>query len=73
MSISFDVFIPAIHTENNLPLLLQVTEDYEGDKYHVVVMEESEHYDTLGFDTGDQLLKYIRELSPKCQTHVLYP
>jgi hypothetical protein len=33
MSICFDVTIPAACTENKLELRLEVTEEYEGDKY----------------------------------------
>ena len=38
----------------------EVTEDYEGDKYHVVVFVDGEHTDTQGFNTGNELLEYIR-------------
>ena len=34
---------------------IEVTEDYEGDKWHVVVYESNtlpyEHYETIGFNT----------------------
>jgi hypothetical protein len=69
MSICFDVTIPAACTENKLELRLEVTEEYEGDKYHVVVFEDrgpnepGEYYETCGFDNGNELLNYIRTLN----------
>ena len=45
---------------------IEVTEDYEGDKWHVVVYESStvpyEHYETIGFNTEREVFEYIREL-----------
>ena len=45
---------------------IEVTEDYEGDKWHVVVYESStvpyEHYETIGFNTEKEVFEYIREL-----------
>ena len=69
MSVSFDITIPAACTENKLELRLEVTEEYEGDKYHVVVFEDrgpnepGEYYETRGFDSGNELLNYIRTLN----------
>ena len=69
MSVSFDITIPAACTENKLELRLEVTEEYEGDKYHVVVFEDrgpnepGEYYETRGFDNGNELLNYIRTLN----------
>ena len=39
---------------------LEVTEDYEDDKFHVVVFIDGEHWDTVGLNTGNELLEYIR-------------
>ena len=45
---------------------IEVTEDCEGDKWHVVVYESStvpyEHYETIGFNTEKEVFEYIREL-----------
>lgn len=45
---------------------IEVTEDYEGDKWRVVVYESStvpyEHYETIGFNTEKEVFEYIREL-----------
>tara|TARA_B100000085_G_C18307685_1_gene416973 strand:- start:126 stop:308 length:183 start_codon:yes stop_codon:yes gene_type:complete len=43
---------------------VQVTENYEGDRYHVVVFDSTgEHDNTLAADTPDQLIKILREVS----------
>ena len=48
---------------------IYVTENYEGDKYHVVVFEAAvegwpaEHYDTRGFETPTEIFEYLRMLS----------
>ena len=43
----------------------QVTENYEGDRYHVVIFDNNvgEHDNTLAADTPDQLIKILREVS----------
>ena len=52
---------------------IQVTENYEGGKWHVVVFEvnqrmesdldlEFNHFDTRGFDTPNEVFEYLREL-----------
>ena len=45
---------------------IEVTENYEGDKWHVVVFEiddlDFNHFDTRGFDTPAAMLEYLREL-----------
>tara|TARA_E500000318_G_scaffold106912_1_gene115458 strand:+ start:134 stop:319 length:186 start_codon:yes stop_codon:yes gene_type:complete len=44
---------------------VQVTENYEGDRYHVVVFDNNvgEHDNTLAADTPDQLINILREVS----------
>ena len=43
---------------------VQVTENYEGDPYHVVVFDNvGEHDNTLAADTPNQLIKIFREVS----------
>tara|TARA_X000001388_G_scaffold41442_1_gene29172 strand:- start:215 stop:421 length:207 start_codon:yes stop_codon:yes gene_type:complete len=45
---------------------VEVTEDYEGDRYHCVVFDSSvlqeEHIDTKGFETEKQVFDFIRQL-----------
>jgi hypothetical protein len=59
--------------ETNDVYEIQVTENYEGDKWHVVVFEvnqrmksdldlEFNHFDTKGFDTPAAMIEYLREL-----------
>ena len=44
---------------------IEVTEDYEGDKWHVVVYESNtlpnEHYATIAFNTEREDYEYITE------------
>ena len=42
--------------------IAEVTEDYEGDKFHVVVFHNSEHYDTQGFNTIQEVYAYVKNL-----------
>ena len=46
---------------------VEITEDYEGSKWHVVVFEETddfpfEHFDTQGFETKKQVENYLKNL-----------
>ena len=45
---------------------IEVTENSEGDKFHLVVYETNtvpyEHYETIGFNTEKEVFDYIREL-----------
>ena len=58
----------------------EVTEDYEGDKFHVVVFEtehlnsdkvldqlrvQYDHYDTQGFDSIEKVYDYIKSIASK--------
>ena len=52
--------------------IAEVTEDYEGDKFHVVVFDNSydrdvpnEHYDTQGFENIEEVYNYIKNLQNK--------
>jgi len=43
---------------------VEVTEYYEGDRYHVVVFDnDGDHVDTRGFKTATQVFNFIRECS----------
>tara|TARA_Y100000015_G_C2316356_1_gene54516 strand:+ start:61 stop:243 length:183 start_codon:yes stop_codon:yes gene_type:complete len=43
---------------------VQVTENYESDRYHVVIFDNvGEHDNTLAAETPDQLIKILREVS----------
>ena len=45
---------------------VEITENYEGDKWHVVVYEEGDfpyqHFDTQGFKTAKQVINYLKDL-----------
>ena len=45
---------------------IDITENYEGDKWHVVVYEKDtlpyEHYETKGFNSEKEIFDYIRKL-----------
>ena len=67
---NFTIFI------NSYPTLeyrfeIDVTENYEGDKWHVVVFEKEgttyTHYETVGLDTWGQLQKYLKDLQDKAE------
>ena len=50
---------------------IDVIENYESDKYHVVVYEREDtehntnynHHETVGLDTWDQLYEYLKDLT----------
>ena len=43
---------------------VQVTENYIGDRYHVVVFDNTgEHDNTFAAETPDQIIKILREVS----------
>ena len=50
---------------------IDVIENYESDKYHVVVYEREDtehntnynHHETVGLDTWGQLYKYLKDLT----------
>ena len=52
-------------TDNN-EYKIEITENYENDKFHVVVFETdqtpNEHYETVGFDTEKQVFNYLQKL-----------
>jgi len=52
-------------TDNN-EYKIEITENYENDKFHVVVFETdqtpNEHYETLGFNTEKQVFNYLQKL-----------
>jgi len=43
---------------------VQVTENYEGDKYHCTLFDlnTNEHLDTQGFKTEKEIFEYLRKL-----------
>jgi len=45
---------------------VEITENYESDRFHVVVYETdqtpNEHYETKGFDTEKQVYDYLKQL-----------
>lgn len=52
----FDIDLRLSDDEN---VRLEVTENYEGDKYHVVVFIDGDHWNTVGLNSGNELLKYM--------------
>ena len=50
---------------------IEVTQNYEGDKWHVAVFEKEgktyTHYETIGLDTWGQLQKYLKDLQDKTE------
>ncbi len=56
-SLCFDVQLPL--TTNKEKVRLEVTEDYEGDKFHVVVFVDGVHWDTVGLHNGNDFFKYL--------------
>ena len=62
----FDIHIQSL-TPPITSYTVEVTENYEDDKYHVVVYEvmknaPGEHKDTRGVDTTQELFEYLREI-----------
>ena len=57
-NLAFDIQLPL--TKDKEKIRLEVTEDYEDDKFHVVVFIDGEHWDTVGLNPGNELLEYIR-------------
>jgi hypothetical protein len=57
-NLAFDIQLPL--TKDKEKIRLEVTENYEDDKFHVVVFIDGEHWDTVGLNTGNELLEYIR-------------
>jgi len=45
---------------------VEITENYESDRFHVVVYETdqtpNEHYETVGFNTEKQVFNYLKKL-----------
>ena len=60
----FDVQLPL--TKDKEKIRLEVTEDYEGDKFHVVVFIDGEHWDTVGLNNGNEFFKYLSTFSTDC-------
>lgn len=66
--------------DNKTNYKAEVTENYEGDKFHVVVFEtehlnsdkvldqlrvQYDHYDTQGFDSIEKVYDYIKSIASK--------
>ena len=69
MSLAFDISISKDKTPNT-NFHIEITENYEGDKWHVVTYEvideelhtSPEHYETLGLETIQEIFNYLRKL-----------
>ena len=74
MSLSFTITLqtePTGQTEFDL----EITENYEGDKWHVAVYvrlaeNNYEHWETVGLDTQAELFNYIRKLQNLSLIHI---
>ena len=66
MNLSFDI---NIFVSTKQSYRLELTENYEGHKYHIVVYDYSttpaEHIDTQGFDNEKEVFNYIRSFECK--------
>lgn len=62
--LAFDIDIASSVTGKN-KFYLEVTENYEGDKWHVAVYEKPsfQHHETKGFETMDEFINYLRQLT----------
>ena len=62
---NFTIDITTIPT-GETSFTVEITEDCEGDKWHVVVYESNtvpyEHYETIGFNTEKEIFDYLKEL-----------
>tara|TARA_R110000851_G_scaffold321049_1_gene486225 strand:- start:51 stop:293 length:243 start_codon:yes stop_codon:yes gene_type:complete len=64
-NLSFDINLT---NKENQMYRIEITENYENDKFHVVVFETDdspypdEHYTTLGFKTEKQVFVYLKQL-----------
>ena len=66
MSLSFNITLQTEPTGQN-EFDLEITENYEGDKWHVAVFirlaeKNYEHWETVGLDTITELFNYIRQI-----------
>lgn len=67
MSLTFDISISE-DKKPNTNFHIEITENYEGDKWHVVAYETQkvgkvfEHYETLGLETIQEIFNYLRKL-----------
>jgi len=55
-----------IINSDNQKFKIEITKNYEDDKFHVVVFETdqtpNEHYETIGLDTEKQVYDYLKQL-----------
>ena len=62
-NLSFDINLT---NKENQMYRIEITENYENNKFHVVVFETdqtpNEHYETLGFKTEKQVFVYLKQL-----------
>ena len=67
MSLTFDISISE-DKKPNTNFHIEITENYEGDKWHVVAYETQkvgkvfEHYETLGLETIQEIFNYLIKL-----------
>ena len=59
MNLAFDIHLRT-YPKGKTHFILEVTEDYEGDKWHVAVFQDGDYYDTKGFNNKVEILEYLK-------------
>jgi len=62
MNLAFDIHLRT-YPKGKTHFILEVTEDYEGDKWHVAVFKDGDYYDTKGFNNKVEILEYLDYLN----------
>tara|TARA_Y100000114_G_scaffold149790_1_gene164435 strand:- start:139 stop:321 length:183 start_codon:yes stop_codon:yes gene_type:complete len=60
MSLSFDIDLPP--TKEGDQIKIEVTENYEGDRWHLVQFKNLEFVESIGLDHWEEVAKYLREI-----------
>tara|TARA_R100001163_G_scaffold63079_2_gene54505 strand:- start:103 stop:285 length:183 start_codon:yes stop_codon:yes gene_type:complete len=60
MSLSFDIDLPL--TKEGDQIKIEVTENYEGDRWHLVQFKNLEFIESIGLDHWEEVAKYLREI-----------
>jgi len=55
-TLSFDIHLPSRHH-------LEITEDYEGNKYNCALFFANEHVQTMNADTPEEIFNWIRHFN----------
>ena len=65
LSLAMDVYLYTGSSEKSY--IVEITEDYEGDKFHVVTYDAKsplphDHWETIGLDNEKDVFDYLRRL-----------